>query len=263
MTKLIGSLVVSGTMVLLPALARPQYDDAIAAEPDAGMAAETVPPSAPAPSEVPPAPPSESPPAPPAQGYQGYAASAAPAGQWVYTQQYGWIWMPYADSFTYSPPGGYGEPYAYVYYPAYGWTWLATPWVWGIGPWPFFGVYGPARFAWYVHGWWRFPSRFHYAPAFRSGFGVHGPVFRGGPGFRAGPRPAPFRGGSAFIRGGRAPGFVAHVPAGRGGFGSGGFRASGWGNRGGGGSFGHGGSGGHGGGHGGGHAGGHGGRGRG
>ena len=162
MTKLIGTLVVSGSLVLLPAMARPQEDQAEAWS-DLGIGEEPeAAPSMPAPTEVPPAPQYEAPPAPPAQAEApappppAEAPASPPAGQWIYTQQYGWIWMPYSDSYTYAPANGYGEPYAYVYYPAYScWTWVAAPWVWGFGPWPFFGVFGPARFGWYGHGWWR------------------------------------------------------------------------------------------------------------
>jgi hypothetical protein len=295
MTRLLSSLAVSFAMVLLPAVARPQEEPQPEPWSDLGIGTDSEPaaPSTAAPSELPPAPQYETPapqydaqPAPQAQAQQ-----APPAGQWVYTQQYGWIWMPYADAYTRAPANGYGEPYAYVYAPAYScWTWVAAPWVWGFGPWPFFGVYGPARFGWYGHGWWRFPQRFHYvaspartrfapapAPAFRGGpvhggFGRPAPVFRGGAG-NGGFRPAPsrgnvgFRGPSAgFVGGGRGGGPVSHgVPAARGGFGGGVFRGGG---HGGGPVFtGRGGSGGHGGGavgwggHG--RGGGHGGRGRG
>jgi hypothetical protein len=71
-------------------------------------------------------------------------------GQWVYTAQYGWIWMPYGASYTYAAAGAY--PDMYVYYPAYGWRWVVAPWVWGIGPRPYFGVYGWARYGWYGRG---------------------------------------------------------------------------------------------------------------
>src|SRR5574341_214239 len=167
MNKLVGTLVVSGSLALLPAMALPQEDQQ-APWSDLGIGAEAeaeAPPTA-APSEPPPAPQYgdtyENPPAPPPEA-QAEAPAAAPAGQWVYTQQYGWIWMPYADAYTYAPANGYGVPYAYVYYPAYScWTWIAAPWVWGFGLWPFFGAFGPVRFAWYGHGWWRYPHRFHY-----------------------------------------------------------------------------------------------------
>src|SRR4051812_45900667 len=49
----------------------------------------TVQPSTPAPSSSPPAPPS-APPSPPAQ-------QSSVTGQWVYTSQYGWIWIPYGS----------------------------------------------------------------------------------------------------------------------------------------------------------------------
>ena len=79
--------------------------------------------------------------------------------------------MPYGDVYTHVPANGEGEPYAYVYYPSYGWTWVAAPWVWGYGTWPYFGVLGPARFWWYARGWWRGPfvgPRFAY-----RGYGWH------------------------------------------------------------------------------------------
>ena len=92
--------------------------------------------------------------------------------------------MAYADSYTYVPPSGTGEPLVYVYYPTYGWNWVVAPWVWGIGPWPRFGPRGPAAFAWYRHGWWRTPARWHYRVA---------PVRRGFVGHEHGVRPAPAR----------------------------------------------------------------------
>jgi len=112
------------------------------------------------------------------------AGPPAPSGQWVYTQQYGWVWMPYGEAYTYAPPGGYGAPYMYVYTQAWGWEWLAAPWVWGYGPWPYFGVYGPGRFAWYGWGWWRYPGRWHFAPEVRRSWGP----------WRGGSWPAPPRG---------------------------------------------------------------------
>jgi hypothetical protein len=82
------------------------------------------------------------------------AVAPAPAGgQWVYTSQYGWVWMPYGSAYTYVPAGAY--PDMYVYYPSYGWRWVVAPWVWGIGPRPYFGLYGWARYGWYGHGFGR------------------------------------------------------------------------------------------------------------
>jgi hypothetical protein len=187
MTKLIGTLVVCGTLVSLPAMAHPQDDEgAYSVEPAPGATPEAAPPS-----ELPPAPPSETPP----YQAQEQAPSSVPPGQWVYTQQYGWIWMPYSDGYTYYPPGGYGEPYAYVFYPAYGWIWLAAPWVWGYGPWPFFGVYGSVGYAWYGHGYWRYPAHWHYAPYHGGYYGVRPAPLHPGYAGHGGVRPAPYRGG--------------------------------------------------------------------
>jgi len=123
--------------------------------------------------------------------------------------------MPYADRYTYLPPGGYGEPYAYVYYPAYGWTWLAAPWMWGYGPWPYFGYYGSVRYGWYGHGWWRHPSRWRYAPS-RPVYGIgRAPAYRGSASYGI-VRPAPFREGP----GARGGSFMGHG-GGRGGWGRG------------------------------------------
>jgi hypothetical protein len=35
--------------------------------------------------------------------------------------------MPFADDFTWVPPGVTGEPLQYVFYGGYGWTWVAAP----------------------------------------------------------------------------------------------------------------------------------------
>ena len=129
---------------------------------------------------APPGPPPDwSPPPPPDSG-------AVPDGQWVDTQQAGWVWMPFGDPYTYVPPDGTGEPLEYVFDADLGWTWLAAPWVWGIGPSPWFGRRGPRPFAWYRHGYWKSPQRWRYQPqpardeAARRGF-----------------RPAPERGARA------------------------------------------------------------------
>jgi hypothetical protein len=191
MTKLIRTLsLLSAAALLTPALPRAQ--DAWTDEPAPSAAAPQPPPG-----EMPPAPPAETPPPPQAQAPAPQAPAAVPPGQWVYTQQYGWVWMPYADGYTSVPASGYGEPSVYVYYPAYScWAWLAAPWVWGYGPWPYFGVYGPARFAWYGHGWWRYPSNWHYAPArgYAGGYARPGFVPAGRGGWVA-PQVAPSRGG--------------------------------------------------------------------
>jgi hypothetical protein len=147
---------------------------------------QRAPESAPSQAEPPSGAPPEAPPAPPFADQQRPAQpQQSPPGQWVYTQQYGWLWMPYGDDYTYVPPDGYGEPYLYVYYPVFGWTWVVAPWVWGFGPWPWFGLRGPVSFAWWRHGWWRSPWRWRFAPGPRFGphFAFHGvrPVGPRGP----------------------------------------------------------------------------------
>ena len=85
---------------------------------------------APAPASQPPtAQPPPPPVAPPAVQQQVQPApqvqaqvQAAPSGQWVHTQQYGWVWMPYGNQYVYTPEdtSGSAYPYAYVYYPTRG-----------------------------------------------------------------------------------------------------------------------------------------------
>ena len=212
---------------------------------------------APQPVSPPTAPPDLQPAAPPAQpparaqDDAGEADSQQPeaphgAGQWVFTEQYGWVWMPYSDAYTRVPSDGYGEPYMYVYGPDLGWSWLVAPWVWGLGPWPVFGIYGAAHFGWYAHGWWRTPERWHwtggsFSDGFRHGYGRGGgtrdvqgtrsPSFHGAMPGRGGPS---FRGGASSVGGGVRPGGAVN----RGGFG-GGFTGRGGGS--GGGFAGHGG----------------------
>jgi hypothetical protein len=163
--------------------------------PFVAAAQDAVQPPSQSPAESPLAPPAEIP-APPAQ--EATTAQPTASGQWIYTQQYGWVWSPYGDAYSYVPPSGEGEPYEYVYYPAYGWEWVAAPWIWGIGPWPYFGVFGAGHFGWYGHGWWRSPARWHYHPGgFRGGLPSRG--FASAP-FRGGF--APHGTGSASYRGG-------------------------------------------------------------
>jgi hypothetical protein len=113
-------------------------------------------PEEPAPSEAPPPPPANIPPPP------GIATSEEPPppapsdseGQWVYTGQYGWTYMPYAQPYTYVAPSG-ELAYTYVYGPGLGWRWALSPWVLGWGPRPWWGVRSYRRFVWYAHPWFR------------------------------------------------------------------------------------------------------------
>jgi hypothetical protein len=135
-------------------------------------------PPAPPPSSPPPSPPTDAPPAPPPQDK---APAPAPSGQWVYTGQYGWLWMRYGDQYIETPAAGSSlPPDEYAYDPAYGWMWVSAPWVWGWGVAPYYGVFGPSRYTWFRA---RGPI-VHVGPGFRGGFaGGHGHEFghaRGG-----------------------------------------------------------------------------------
>jgi hypothetical protein len=107
------------------------------------------------------------------------AVATPPAGQWTYTTQYGWVWMPYDAGYTSVVPDA-SLASMYVYGPAFGWRWVDAPWVLGLGVTPYWGAFGPHAFAWYAHPW------FHRNIA---GFG-HGPAMRGpamrAPAFHAG-----------------------------------------------------------------------------
>jgi len=123
------------------------------------------------------------------------ATTRATDGQWVFTQQYGWVWIPYDRSYTYIGPEDY--PYSYIYYPTVGWCWLYSPWIYGWGPGPYWGPYGRVHFAWYARPWFSRPIyRGGYWGGYRGGGywgggyrGYHGGGFRGGGGgFRGGGR---------------------------------------------------------------------------
>jgi hypothetical protein len=143
-----------------PADAKSGSEDAAEVKPEGNPPAEAPPPLP------------QSVPAPP-NATQAPAASAAPAaaGQWIYTRQYGWTWMPYGDEYVYTPSDEAADPYAYVYLPATGWAWMAAPWIWGTGPFPYYGAYGGWRYHWYRGPGFhvRAPER----PVFRGGYGGH------------------------------------------------------------------------------------------
>ena len=148
-----SSFVVSAAVMLLSTAALSQDNTDVA-------------PMGPAPSTVPPPPSASAPPVtvapqdtPPSVNLPAPAVAPGtlPPGQWVSTAQYGWVWMPYDQAYTSAPVESGGDPYAYMYSPVYGWRWLAAPWVFGIGPQPYFGVYGYAHFGWYGHGWYGHP----------------------------------------------------------------------------------------------------------
>lgn len=120
-----------------------------------GASAQSVP-STPPPSSQPPPPPASAPPtAQPVEPSAGLANSPPGSpdvpGEWVNTNQYGWVWVPYDQQYTHVVEDS-GVAYEFVYYPSFGWRWVVAPWVLGIGPGPYF-VHGPRRFAWYAHPW--------------------------------------------------------------------------------------------------------------
>ena len=134
MKTFLAAVAVVSTLLLVPGLA--VADDT----------PQVVEPEGTAPSWIPP-PPTEV----DATTQEVVAQPATPAGQWVYTSQYGWVWMPYGTSYTYLPSNG-GTPNMYVYYPAVGWSWVIAPWVWGWGAMPWFGYAGWGGYPWYGYG---------------------------------------------------------------------------------------------------------------
>lgn len=115
-----------------------------------------------APDNPPPPPPADPPKPPPASQAERQPERAG--GQWVYTEQYGWVWMPYGDRYTHVPPDG-APPSMYVYEPEVGWCWVVAPWLWGWGPMPYFGVMGYRHYAWFGIGlgrWHGFGGHYGY-----------------------------------------------------------------------------------------------------
>jgi hypothetical protein len=185
-------------LLLGPALATAQVETAPSAPPPQYLppqAPQTVAP--PSPQEIPPAPQLAEPPqsysydvAPPDEVAQPPAVAAPDAsGQWVFTGQYGWVWRPYGAGYTYLPAGG-AYPDMYVYWPSYGWRWVVAPWVWGVGPRPFFGRFGFAHYAWYGRGFGHWYGYRGVAPSW-VGRGYAHPVYAHpvAPGRIVGPRP--------------------------------------------------------------------------
>ena len=180
----------------------------------AGAPPQAATPPTPAPEQQPPAPPQQ----PPArvQGQTQPPIQAAPGGQqtpgegqWVYTSEYGWIWMPYGGQYTYEGSASDAAPYSYVYYPSYGWMWLAAPWVWGWGAYPYFGPRGPAGFGWYRglyragYGWGGYHGGGHGGYGFGGGNrnGFSGGARSAG-GYRGGGGPRSSGGGNSRAFGG-------------------------------------------------------------
>jgi len=201
-------------MLLLPAMALAQTPSAAASAATQPMlqaqmgdaAVQPVKPPSPPPSDViPPAPENPTPPTDQAGVLTQEGQNAT--GQWVYTGQYGWVWMPYGNGYTYVPSGG-GAPDMYVYYPTVGWTWVVAPWIWGWGPMPYWGLYGTGGFGWYGYGYGRW---YGYAGPYAGWYGRgywNGGRWVGAPYHPAGPRGggyAPPPGGGVHSGGYAAP----------------------------------------------------------
>lgn len=153
----VSALAVSLSLSVAIPAARAQQEPGYVPEPAADPQYEQV-------AQPPTAPPQVLPPPPPAQPPQTAYAPAAPAapapvpeGEWVFTQQYGWVWMPYAGDYVSVPQVAGALPQAYVYAPAYGWSWVAAPWVFHWGVRPYWGARGPVRFVWARPGYYRAP----------------------------------------------------------------------------------------------------------
>jgi hypothetical protein len=154
----------------------------------------------------------------------------ASQGEWVYTDQYGWTWVPYGSTTT--TVGS--EPYVYLYAPTYGWTWFVSPW--GIGPFHYGSWgWGPRwGYRYSPHGW---GAGAHYGPRGFVGGGVHY-----APRVGVGVHYAPAYGGAAHFNGGGARGFgggAVHTGGGGHMGGGGGHMGGGGGHMGGGGHGGH------------------------
>src|SRR5262249_48176703 len=92
-----------------------------------------------------------------------------PTGQWVYTADHGWIWIPNGTAAAEYE----GVPYVYFYTPVYGWNWYVSPWGWGP-----YHYGGWVRYGWHPVGWhgvW--VARPHVGVHFG---GWHGGVWHGG-----------------------------------------------------------------------------------
>jgi len=169
----------------------------------------------PGPQQMQPAPPQQygapdpqyAPPPPPPQGATPPLPQAQqPQGQWVNTAEQGWIWVP-AGTQTYAVEQ---VPYAYLYTPAYGWTWYASPWGWGpyaYGPWV--GGAWPFGFRAWAHGpggWgWNYGRGGRGVGVYRGGAGAYrggGGAYRGGGGHYSGGGGGHFGGGGGGGHGG-------------------------------------------------------------
>ncbi|HUB05772.1 MAG TPA: hypothetical protein VMB50_02165 [Myxococcales bacterium] len=160
-------LVAACVALAVPRVALAQWADADEGQP--------LPPDAPpAPDQSPPPPPADVPPPPgpdptasvaPSSGDDSAeapdtdSAEAPPdgvPGDWVYTEDQGWIWAPQGDAYA-SPPAPQpdAQPYVFVFIPLTGYRWIVAPWYFA-GWWPFGYVWAGASYPrGYVYPWYR------------------------------------------------------------------------------------------------------------
>ncbi|HJV48738.1 MAG TPA: hypothetical protein VJ549_05645, partial [Geothrix sp.] len=173
MRSMLNTLLILATLSAAPLRAVPDLPEGAPLSEDP-QTVEPARPSTPPPADPPPPPAAR--PTPPTDAAPPTQRKPADRdGQWVHTEQYGWVWMPYGEAYTYRPDDD-STPSMYVYYPDNGWCWVLAPWLWGLGPMPYFGVLGPAYYGWYGYGWGRWYG-FHRA---YWGWGWHGPAYWGG-----------------------------------------------------------------------------------
>jgi hypothetical protein len=206
------------SLLLFPAIASAQSAEPPPPAPDDAQGVNTARPPDPAPDVQPPMPPAVSPSRARSSdedqvgilqqgsgdgvgilqgsGDGAYAQQLAPvapppsSGQWVYTSQCGWVWMPYGQEYVDEATYGAETPYQYVYTVRLGWSWVAAPWLWGWGAYPYFGVMGPSHFGWYRglyrsgYGWGRYRGGYARGGYVRGGRYPAGGYARGGAGYQ-------------------------------------------------------------------------------
>ena len=161
MKKALATLLLTFPLFVRAQVSPPVDAPSAPVQPQTAEPTSTLPPP---PVSAPSAPPMQmSAPATPTFAPQAERANVPPIdGQWVFTAQYGWIWMPFGPQFVFVPPGG-APPQMFVFYPAVGWRWVVAPWIWGLGPQPYWGVHGTGWFPWWGRGfgrWYGFGPRY-------------------------------------------------------------------------------------------------------
>jgi hypothetical protein len=153
----VGYVLAGSSLVRAQDIADFSDDDADVAPPSPQVAQPTTA----APTEVPPAPPLVPALSPiraeakylagePLEDAQATDVQGSGDGQWVFTEQYGWAFMPYGEQYVDRGQSTQVEaPFAFIYCPSNGWGWVAAPWLWGWGTYPYFGAADPNRLSWY------------------------------------------------------------------------------------------------------------------